>query len=167
MSTGTVTSFEQSLDRLGVTWTHTSPHALDDTLAAICTNPTIGVELQDTEVTLPSWVNTQPTPADLDAAATSITAAALGIASYGSVVLQGVPEGIEPVSVFGDHHVAILRADDIVPDMSDAFEWLGTAIRGGNESAIIATGPSATADMGALVKGAHGPKSVHVVMLDE
>jgi L-lactate dehydrogenase complex protein LldG len=32
---------------------------------------------------------------------------------------------------------------------------------------VLATGPSATADMGELVLGAHGPESVHVVILDE
>ncbi|TKX83368.1 hypothetical protein EXE43_24625, partial [Halorubrum sp. SS5] len=32
---------------------------------------------------------------------------------------------------------------------------------------VFATGPSATADMGGLVHGAHGPKEVHVVLLRE
>jgi len=31
----------------------------------------------------------------------------------------------------------------------------------------LATGPSATADMGALVRGAHGPERVHVLLIDD
>jgi L-lactate dehydrogenase complex protein LldG len=51
--------------------------------------------------------------------------------------------------------------------MPEAFSWLGERIREDRGSAVVATGPSATADMGALVRGAHGPKEVHVVILDE
>ncbi|QIB74661.1 LUD domain-containing protein [Halogeometricum borinquense] len=166
MSTGTVATFEASLDRLDVDWTHASAAELETVLRDVCSDPTIGVPLTH-DVTLPDWVNTDPTPDDLRTAATGITEAGLGIADYGSVVLQGTPDGIEPVSLFSDRHVAVLRESDIAPGMGAAFEWLGETFRTGHSSAIIATGPSATADMGALVKGAHGPKAVHVVILDE
>ena len=99
-------------------------------------------------------------------ARTGVTAAALGVADYGSVVLRSDREGTEPVSLYVDRHVAVVRASDVVPDMPAAFERLGPLLRDG-ASAVLATGPSATADMGALVKGAHGPKTVHVVVLDE
>jgi L-lactate dehydrogenase complex protein LldG len=49
--------------------------------------------------------------------------------------------------------------------MAAAFEWLGEVLRETRGSAVLATGPSATADMGALVQGAHGPKEVHVVVI--
>ena len=97
-----------------------------------------------------------------------MTAAGLGIADYGSVVLPSTPAGTEPVSLSPDRHVAVLRTDDVVPGMPEAFDSLAAEFRNGDHgSAILATGPSATADMGELVKGAHGPKDVHVVMLDE
>jgi L-lactate dehydrogenase complex protein LldG len=51
--------------------------------------------------------------------------------------------------------------------MPEAFSWLAEHVTSEGGSAIVATGPSATADMGALVKGAHGPKVVHVVVLDD
>ncbi|WP_424008884.1 LutC/YkgG family protein [Haloferax denitrificans] len=167
MSTGTVATFEDSLERLEVGWTHTSPDGLADVLEGLCSDPTIGVPLPYDGVDLPDWVNTDPTPTDLREANAGVTAAGLGIADYGSVVVQGTPDGVEPVSLFGDLHVAVLRRSDIVPGMPEAFDWLGEEFRTGHSSAIIATGPSATADMGALVKGAHGPKEVHVVILDE
>jgi len=49
--------------------------------------------------------------------------------------------------------------------MSDAFAWLGPRARDESIDVVLATGPSATADMGGLVHGAHGPKEVHVVLL--
>lgn len=167
MATGTVTTFEASLERLEVDWTHTTREGLTDVLEEVATIPAVGTPLPF-DVSLPEWVNTAPTPHELDEATTGITAAGLGIADYGSVVLPSTPEGTEPVSLFPDLHVAVLRTEDVVPGMTDAFAYLGEQFRDGEHaSAIIATGPSATADMGELVKGAHGPKDVHVVMLDE
>jgi L-lactate dehydrogenase complex protein LldG len=51
-------------------------------------------------------------------------------------------------------------------DMPAAFERIGELIREGRDDLILTTGPSATADMGALVKGAHGPREVHVVLIE-
>jgi L-lactate dehydrogenase complex protein LldG len=167
MATGTITTFEASLDRLEVGWTHTTGEAFEAVLSDVARDPAVGTPLPF-DVTLPDWVETKPTPADLDEATTGITAAELGIADYGSVVLPSTPAGTEPVSLFPDLHVAVLRADDVVAGMPEAFEFLGRAFReGDHSSAVLATGPSATADMGDLVRGAHGPKEVHVVMLDE
>ncbi|WP_142858577.1 LUD domain-containing protein [Salinigranum halophilum] len=167
MATGTVTTFEASLDRLDVDWTHTTREGFADVLQEVATEPAVGTPLP-LDVLLPDWVNTNPTPRELDAATTGITAAGLGVAAYGSVLLPSTPEGTEPVSLFPDLHVAVLRVDDVVPGMVEAFEFIGGEFRDGDHSsAIIATGPSATADMGELVRGAHGPKDVHVVMLDE
>jgi L-lactate dehydrogenase complex protein LldG len=62
--------------------------------------------------------------------------------------------------------VAVLPATAVVADMRSAFAWLGAQVRAHGTSSIIATGPSATADMGGLVRGAHGPASVHVVLVE-
>lgn len=157
--------FEAALADLDVPFTYTEPAGFDRTLEAIVTEPAVGVALPFSSISLPDWVDDEPTPASLDAATTGITAASIGIADYGSVVLPATPSGAEQVSLFPDLHVAIIRTTDIVPDMATAIGRLGPTLRNG-ESAIIATGPSATADMGALVKGAHGPKDVHVVLLE-
>lgn len=167
MMTDTAATFEDSLERLDVDWTHADAEDVPKVLESVCSVPTVGVPLPFDGVSLPEWVNDDPSPSDLREATTGVTAAGIGIADYGSVVLPATPEGTEPVSLFPDTHVAVLRTSDIVPGMPDAFGWLGEEFRAGNDSAILATGPSATADMGALVKGAHGPKDVHVVMLDE
>ena len=121
----------------------------------------------DSPATLPARVETDPTTAELRAAHTGVTAASLGVAEYGSVALEADPEGSEPVSLFVDRHVVVLREGDLVPDMPDAFDWLGPKARDESVDVVFATGPSATADMGGLVNGAHGPKEVHVVLLRE
>ncbi len=164
--TGSIRSrFEASLADLDVPVTRTTPEAFESTLETIVSDPVVGTSLPFEGVSLPEWVDGEPTPATLEAATTSVTAASLGIADYGSVVLPSTPDGSEQVSLFPDLHVPVLREADLVADMSTAIGRLGPQLRDGG-SAIVATGPSATADMGALVKGAHGPKDVHVLVLE-
>lgn len=165
MST-TVERFETALDDLEVPVSHTTPAAFDETLGRVASDPVVGTPLPFEGVGLPAWVDDEPTPATLAAATTGVTAASLGVADYGSVVLPATPEGSEQVSLFPDRHVAVLRRADLVDSMGTAIDRLGPHLRDGG-SAIVATGPSATADMGALVTGAHGPKEVHVVLLEE
>ncbi|WP_439027950.1 LutC/YkgG family protein [Haloarchaeobius sp. DT45] len=149
----------------GVEVTWTTADEATETIADLVDEQAVGAPLPWDDVSLPESVRTEPTPADLDAATTGVTAADLAVAEYGSLVLRQTPEGSEPASLFPDLHVAVLREADVVPDMAAAFEWLGDELRETRDSAILATGPSATADMGSLVKGAHGPKAVHVVVV--
>lgn len=163
-----VERFETSLTALAVPVTRVEPSAFEETLRDVVldVDAVVGTPLPFASVSLPGWVDDEPTPATLEAATTGVTAASLGVADYGSVVLPGTPEGGEPVSLFQDLHVAVLRRSDLVGEMRTAIERLGPQLREGH-SAIVATGPSATADMGALVKGAHGPKDVHVLLLED
>ncbi|WP_345779384.1 LUD domain-containing protein [Natrinema sp. SYSU A 869] len=139
--------FEVSLADLDVPVTHSDSDGLESTLESIVSEPVIGTSLPFEEASLPDWIDDSPTPATLEAASTSVTAASLGIAEYGSVVLPAKPDGSEQVSLFPDLHVPILRESDLVSDMPTAINRLGPALRDGG-SAIVATGPSATADMG-------------------
>ncbi len=146
------------------------PHRVepDDVAATIDTlveQPAVGVPLPWDGAELPDSVTTEPTPADLQEAKTGVTAASMAVASYGTLVLRADEDGSEPVSLFNDLHIALVHEDDIVTDIETAFEWLGQELRETRDSAILATGPSATADMGALVKGAHGPKDVEVLVV--
>jgi L-lactate dehydrogenase complex protein LldG len=167
MSAEPITTFESSLDEIGVDLVRTTADQFESALAALLDPPAVGVPLPFADVSLPDAVETDPTVADLEAAETGVTAAGYGIADYGSVVIQGGADGEEPVSLYADHHVAVVAASDVLPDMDAAFDRLAEDIRGGTGQAIVATGPSATADMGALVKGAHGPMDVTVVLLED
>jgi L-lactate dehydrogenase complex protein LldG len=167
MVTETVSRFEDSLGRLDVGWTHTTADDFEATVASLVDDPAVGVSLPFADVSLPDAVTVDPPAAALESARTGVTPASFAVAEYGSVVLPSTPDGAEPVSLYPELHVPVVRADDVVPGMSEAFERFGTELRADRGSAIVATGPSATADMGELVRGAHGPKEVHVVILDE
>lgn len=165
MATSTVETFSSQLDAYNVSVTRTSPGDCAETIADLVEQPAIGVPLPFENASLPDVVETDPTAADLRAAHTGVTAGALGIAEYGSVLIETTPAGTEPVSLFNSQHIVVLRESDLVDEMRTAIEWLGPRARDDDTSVIVATGPSATADMGSLVQGAHGPESVHVVLL--
>lgn len=168
MSHTTAETYEQftaEAGRYGVTVTETAPDSVAATISDAVDPPAVGTPLPWEGLHLPADVTTEITPAALQQAVTGVTPASLAIAEYGSVVLRMDDHASEPVSLFTDHHVAVLRAADIVADMTAAFDWFGEQLRDTRDSAIIATGPSATADMGSLVQGAHGPKTVEVIVV--
>ena len=159
--------FEQSLASVDVEAVRVP---LDEVTAAIdefTTGPTVGVPLERDVVEYPNAVTVDPTPAALEEATTGVTTAAFAVENYGSLVLPSTGGGSELVSLFVDRHVAVLDEAAVVPDMEAAFEQLEQEIPEAYGDAIIATGPSATADMGALVKGAHGPSEVRVVVVED
>lgn len=167
MSAEPITTFESSLDEVGVELVRTTSDQFESTLTPLLDEPTVGTPLPFENVSLPNTVETDPTVQELETVKTGVTPAGYGIADYGSVIIQGGPNGEEPVSLYADKHVAVVAGNDVLLDMDATFDRLAEDIRSGTGQAIIATGPSATADMGALVKGAHGPMEVTVVLLED
>lgn len=168
MDSAVIDRFLDSLDRLEVAWARTRAGDLPGVLSKVVVGPAVGAPLPFENCTLQDIpIALEPTPGELEAAKTGVTAARLGIADYGTVVVQSGPDATEAASLLPGRHVAVLRASDVVPDMTAALDVLGPLLREEPTSVVLATGPSATADMGALVRGAHGPKDVHVVLLDD
>lgn len=166
MSTGQLERFESALRDHEGHLVRTDTDGFGAALRDIVVTPAVGVRLGIKGVSLDDHgVTLEPTVRELSEARTGVTAVASGVADYGSVIVEATPAGTEPLSLFVDRHVAVIRESDIVPDMTRLFEALGPAIREDRSSQVIATGPSATADMGALVYGAHGPREVYVVCL--
>ncbi|MDS0300622.1 LUD domain-containing protein [Halogeometricum sp. S1BR25-6] len=172
MSAATLSRFESALKELDVTVSRVGreefrahveevvrPHAVGVDLTETFDDPALSLEETSVEV--------DPAPATLREAKTGVTGATLGIADYGSVVLTATDRASELASLFVERHVAVIRAEDVEADMASAVDALGIQLRETGGSAVIATGPSSTADMGALVKGAHGPREVHVVVVEE
>lgn len=163
-----VRDFEQSVRSLDITSTRTSIDEFADTISEVTTDPAVGVGLPFDEVSLADTpVVTEPSPHELREAKTGVTPVGLGIAEHGTVLIQSRSEGDELVSLYPERHVPVIRARDVVPDVSTAFEWLDTEFAAGRTSVVFATGPSATGDMGAMVRGVHGPKDVHVIIIEE
>lgn len=167
MATSAVDMFETALDGLEVTSSLTTAEQLHTALEEAILEPAVGAPLDLDGLSLPESVVVHPTSDQLIAASTGVTAARLGIAEYGTVVIQSRPDGDEPISLYPERHVAVLRESDLVPDMASAIEWLADEFEAGRDSAVLATGRSATADMGAMVYGVHGPREVHVVLVTD
>lgn len=163
-----VSSFVSRLEDRGVRVVETTAADVASVLESEIEPPAVAVEPESIPVALEDLdvaIDLDPTPEELDGATTGITGNQLAIADYGSVVIQGTPDGEEATSLYPDRHIAIVRAESVVQDMQTAIDEIAESIRTGNRSHVIATGPSATADMGALVEGAHGPRSVTVVVV--
>ena len=165
--TGLVDTFEASLDGLDVTSARTTPGGLADALADAVVEPVVGAPLPYEGLSLPDWIPTHPTPRELQAARTGVTGVGGGIAERGTLIVQSRPGGDEPVSLYPERHVAVVRASDLVSGVPEALEFLGEEFAAGRDSAVFATGMSATADLGESVRGVHGPREGHVVIVED
>jgi len=168
MSTTAVQEFRKSLSAADVESTVVTPDGVEDAMLAAIERPAVGAPLPFTDLSLSGLpITVDPSPSELRDAVTGVTGSRLGISSLGAVAVESRSGGDEFVSLYPERHVAVLREQDIEPDLSSAFDWLSAEFEVGRESLIFATGPSATGDMGALVQGVHGPETVHVVVVTD
>ncbi|WP_101297021.1 LUD domain-containing protein [Halegenticoccus soli] len=162
------TEFEAALRRQGSSWTRTTSDAFAAAVTEAIETPAVATDLSDWGLDFgDAPVTVDPTPRELLGATTGVTGASLGVSSYGSLLLPSDAKGTEPVSLYPERHVAVVSESDVVEDVPAAFDRLGDEFAEGPKSAVFATGPSATGDMGALVYGVHGPKAVHVIVLTD
>lgn len=168
MSSDSISTFETSLEGFADSFVRTSAEGFEETLADVIDEPAVGVSLPFEGVSLADTaVETDPTPEEIRTAETGVTPAGLGVASYGTLTVRSRPDGDELVSLYARRHVAVVAASDIVPDMDAAFDRLEDDFAAGETSQILATGPSATGDLGGLIRGVHGPEGVDVVVLED
>lgn len=93
-----------------------------------------------------------------------ITGVAAAVAETGSLVCASGPRQWRGLSLIPPVHVAIVRADQIVPDLLDV---LATQDPDLPAALTLISGPSKTADIeGILITGVHGPGDVHVVVTE-
>jgi hypothetical protein len=101
--------------------------------------------------------------ADLDGIDAVVTAARVGIAETGTIVLDHADDqGRRAISLVPDLHVCVVRADQVVADVPDAVALLDP-----RRPLTWISGPSATSDIELnRVEGVHGPRTLHVVVVD-
>ena len=166
MHTDSLDRFETSLEAVGVGLTRTVVSDFPDIVTELVDEPAVGTSLGFDGLTLDSTpVKTTITPRDLEKANTGVTPIAHAIAEYGTLVVESSAAGNAPVALCPPKHVGVVRESDVLTDVTEAIPHLGERFSDGG-SAVFATGVSATGDMGALVEGVHGPKTVHVVLVE-
>lgn len=98
---------------------------------------------------------------DVDVA---IIEAQFGVAENGAVWITEDDSKIRVLPFIPEHLVVVLKSSDILPTMHAAYERIGNSEYG--FGAFVA-GPSKTADIEqSLVLGAHGPKSMTVLIVE-
>ena len=118
-----------------------------------------GYNWQDIEVT---------TNYDPQSLSVSVTHASMGIEETGTLVMLSSPSSPTGMNFLPDHHLVVLGSGAIVKTMEDV--WL--SLRGVSDelprTVNLITGPSRTADIEHEIHiGAHGPKYLHVIIVDE
>lgn len=110
----------------------------------------------------------RPDAAALDAIIGVVTTAEVGIAVTGTIVLaHGPGQGPRALTLVPDLHVCVVRAGQVVADVPEATTRLGDSVRAGRPLTWI-SGPSATSDIELeRVEGVHGPRTLHVLLVDD
>lgn len=107
----------------------------------------------------------------LAACGAGVTAVDYAIAETGTLVLSSDEEQSLLVSLLPVIHIALLYPRQILATLSDAMKALSGAPMSSGEpcrSTTFITGPSRTSDVELTLSiGVHGPKELHLILLDE
>ena len=93
-----------------------------------------------------------------------------GVAETGTLVLISGADNPTTLNFLPDNHIVVLRASDLRGDMESA--WLAVRARFGKgilpRTVNMITGPSRSGDIEQqIVLGAHGPRRLHVIVVDD
>jgi len=97
-----------------------------------------------------------------------LSVAEAGVAETGTLALVSGPDNPTTLNFLPDHHLVVVAADDVVGDLETVFERLRARYGAGTmpRTVNLVTGPSRSADIEqTLLLGAHGPRSLHVMVV--
>jgi L-lactate dehydrogenase complex protein LldG len=94
-----------------------------------------------------------------------ITSAYCLLAETGTIVLRATPQEPRMISLLPPVHIAVVPRDRLLTNLDEMLSLLPRPVDSSSATVFI-TGPSRTGDIEqTLVKGVHGPASVHVVIV--
>ena len=99
-----------------------------------------------------------------------VTPAFSAIAETGTLAMVSSAETPNTINFVPDNHVVVLRASQVAGTMEDVWDRLRERFGPGEmpRTVTLVSGPSRSADIGlTLIKGAHGPRRVHIVLIDD
>lgn len=91
-----------------------------------------------------------------------------GIAETGTLMLPSDPTRPTTLNILTDTEIVVLRASRVVGAYEEAWDRLRAELGGMPRNVMLVTGPSRSADIEqALELGAHGPRRLHIVLVDD
>ncbi len=123
-------------------------------------------ELDNVSITVED--ETSPTSAQLNQIDAVVTAAAVGVAETGTIVLDhSADQGRRALTLVPDRHIVVIRTDQVVSGVPEAVTLLRPAVESGQPLTWI-SGGSATSDIElSRVEGVHGPRQLYVILIEE
>lgn len=99
----------------------------------------------------------------------SVTPAFAAVAETGTLVLHSGPRAPTTLNFLPETHVVVLRASQVVGAYEEVWDRLREAAPAALPRTVnMITGPSRTADIEQRLElGAHGPRRLHVVLIEE
>jgi L-lactate dehydrogenase complex protein LldG len=106
---------------------------------------------------------------ELDQLDGAVTGCAAAIAETGTLILDGQGVcGRRAVTLVPDHHVCVVRADQIVDSVPEGIAAVRMAVIDEGAPITLISGPSASSDIElARVEGVHGPRHLRVLIVSE
>ena len=128
----------------------------------------------DERLTSVDWAGQTPSltvnhgPAD-PADEASLSHATAGVAETGTLVLTSGPDNPTTLNFLPENHIVVINASDITGSYEDAWQTIRATYgeRQMPRTVNMITGPSRTGDIEQRIElGAHGPRRLHIIIID-
>lgn len=98
----------------------------------------------------------------------SLQHAFAGVAETGTLMLPSAPQRPTTLNLLADTEVVLLRTSRVVGAYEEAWDLLRIELGTMPRNVMLVTGPSRSADIEQTLElGAHGPRRLHVVLVDD